>query len=151
MTTSQAELAEMNIRAAASLAKAAEALGDKITWKPLDKGRSALEQVQECIGMAMFGKTIFETQSVPAMNREDMEKLQEAYADSVKALAGLTSATAEFAKAIENFPADKLGNKVMLPFGGGMEKSFGEVAMMAYWNTVYHEGQVNYIQTLAGV
>jgi hypothetical protein len=142
-------LADMNRTAADSLAQAAEGLGDKIDWKPLDKGRSALDQVQECAGMAVFGAQIMETQSVPPFDSAVFEKFRKEYASPDKAVALLRDATERFATAIEAFPTEKLNDKVTLPFGpNGMEKSFGEVAMMAYWNTVYHEGQVNYIQTL---
>jgi hypothetical protein len=44
---------------------------------------------------------------------------------------------------IEAFPVEKMDEKVVLPFGGGMEKTFAELSLMNYWNTVYHEDQIN--------
>lgn len=149
MPTSLTTLAQMNRSAAAALARAAEELGDRVTWKPLDKGRSALDQVQECAGMTQMATHIFQTQEVPPFDRAAFEKFRAEYGTPDKAIALFRTATEALAAAIEAFPPDRLTHKVTLPFGGGMEKSFGELALMVYWNTVYHEGQVNYIQTLA--
>ena len=142
-------LAQMIRSAAEALGKAALELGDKMTWRPLDKGRSALDQVMECAGFAHIGTHIFTHGVVPPMDQSVFEQFQAEYGTPEKALALLQSATNEFARAIEALPADKHQEKVTLPFGGGMEKTLAEFALMAYWNTVYHEGQVNYIQTLA--
>jgi uncharacterized damage-inducible protein DinB len=142
-------LAQMNRSAAEALGKAAAELGDKITWRPLDKGRNALDQVLECAGFARLGTHIFTHGTVPPMDQSVFEQFHAEHGTPEKALAVLQSATDEFARAIEALPAEKQQNKVTLPFGGGMEKTLVEVALMNYWNTVYHEGQVNYIQTLA--
>ena len=149
MDLSQQTLAQMNRTAAEALAKAAQELGDKITWRPLDKGRSALDQVVECGGIATLGAHVFEKHALPPMGPDTFEKLRQEYDTPEKALALLTETTERYTRAIEAFPTEKLGDKLMLPFGGGMEKSFAELGLMSYWNAVYHEGQINYIQTLA--
>jgi hypothetical protein len=148
MTTNTAELAQITRQSLAALTRAAKELGDKIIWRPLDKGRSALDQLQEVAGMAVFGKMIFETQTVPAMGRETFEQFRAEYDTPEKVFAVLEKAGEEYAQAIEALPEEKLTHVVTLPFGGGMKKTLAEFALLNYWNTVYHEGQINYIQTL---
>ncbi len=142
-------LAQMIRGANDALGKAASELDDKMTWRPLDKGRSALDQVVECGGFAGLGAHIFTHLAVPPLDPSVMQKFRTEYDTPEKALGLLSSATDECARAIEALPAEKLDVKVTLPFGGGMEKTLAEFALMLYWNSVYHEGQVNYIQTLA--
>lgn len=149
MPTSQATLAQMNRTAAASLAKVASGLGDQIEWRPLDKGRSALDQVQECGFMNLFVAQIFEAQAAPPFDRSEMMQIRAAHDTPEKALTFLDESTQRLARAIERFPAEKLNERLTLPFWGGVEKTFAEAALVTYWNMVYHEGQINYIQSLA--
>jgi uncharacterized damage-inducible protein DinB len=148
MTDLQPMLAQMNRTAAAALAKAARELGDRATWRPLDKGRSALDQVIECAGFNLLGARVFTEHAMPPLDPAAFEQLGRENDTLEKALALLETGTDRLARAIEAFPSEKLDDKLTLPFGGGMEKSFGEIALMSFWNTTYHEGQINYIQTL---
>ena len=99
--------------------------------------------------MAGMGKMLLETQTMPPMDRAAFLAFREKYDTPEKVFAVLESASEEFAKAIEALPQEKLETVVTLPFGGGMDKTLAEFVMLVYWNTVYHEGQINYIQTLA--
>lgn len=148
MQSLQAMLAQMNRGAAAALGKAAEEMGDRIKWRPLSKGRSALDQILECGWLYLFSAQIFSEQGVPPIDSSFFEKLYAENNTREKALALLARAGEDFAQSLEAFPSDKLEERVVLPFGGGLERTFVELALMCYWNTVYHEGQVNYIQTL---
>ena len=149
MTMSTNELAQITRHSTEALARAARELGDLVTWRPLDKGRSAFDQMQEVAGMAGMGKILIETQAMPAMDRAAFTAFREKYDTPEKVFAVLESASEEFAQAIEALPEEKLGVVVTLPFAGGMDRTLGEFVMLVYWNTVYHEGQINYIQTLA--
>ena len=122
-------LAQMNRSAAEALGKAAAELDDKITWRPLDKGSSALEQVLECAGFARLGTHVFTHLAVPPMDQSVFERLHAEHGTPDKALALLRSAADEFGRAIKALPADKQQAKVTLPFGGGMEKSLAEIAL----------------------
>lgn len=51
-------------------------------------------------------------------------------------------------KAIRAFPAERLEEKVVEPWG--YETNFQDLVMYQYWNTVWHTGQIAYIQTLLG-
>lgn len=148
MEISQKALADMNRGAAAALAKAAQELGEKATWKPLDKGRTALDQVQECAGLTRLCARVFEAGEMISISPDGMAQLRAKIDTLETATTYLHTAVEDLGRAIEAFPAEKLDEKIILPFGTGIEKSFAELAMMNYWNMVYHEGQVNYIQTL---
>ena len=60
MEVSQQALARMTRTSAEALARAGLELGDKISWRPLDRGRSALDQIVECGGFAGIGAHLFE-------------------------------------------------------------------------------------------
>jgi hypothetical protein len=149
MNDVKALLAQLNRSAAESLARLADQMGGSITYQPLDKGRSALNQMVECAGLNLLVARILETQTVPELDGSALERLYRENDTADKALALLSGGTDRLVKAIEAFPTEKLDDRVTLPFGGGMEKSFAEVALMCYWNMTYHEGQINYIQTLS--
>jgi hypothetical protein len=149
MSVSSATLANMIRNSSAALGKAAADLGEKFAWKPLDKGRSAHDQVLEVAGIYLLAKHLLESGEMPDINREHHAKMIQEFDTSEKALKQLSDAADLLAIAIDAAPVDRLAKVVHLPFGGGVDKTIAEVVLLAYWNTVYHEGQVNYIQTLA--
>jgi hypothetical protein len=133
---------------AGALGKAASDLGEHFTWRPLGKGRSAHDQVLEVAGLYLIAKQLIESGELPPLDRSAHLQAMEEFNTPEKALKQLEDAADLLGIAIEAAPTDRLAKVVSLPFGGGMEKTIAEVVLMAYWNTVYHEGQVNYIQTL---
>ena len=133
----------------AALGKAASSLGEQFAWKPLDKGRSAHDQVIEVAGMFILAKHLVESGEMPEINREHHAQMMQEFGTQEKALKQLEDAADLLAIAIETAPTDRLSKIVHLPFGGGIDKTIAEVLLLAYWNNVYHEGQVNYISTLA--
>ena len=147
MLTVQDFLAQRIRAAGEGLARAAQETGDRMTWRPLDRGRSTLDQVVECGGFNHLGAQILEQGTFPAAGFSH-EKLLAENDTPEKALALLAEGTEHLARVIEALPTERLEEKVTLPLGGGIERSFAEVAAMCHYNTVYHEGQVNYIQTL---
>lgn len=149
MNYSPAALAQLVRSSYAALGKAAAELGDKIDWKPLDKGRSALDMVHECAGFGFLGERVFKEHAMPQIDWSAIEKMKTENDTAEKALPLLAHSADVLARAIEAFPADELNDTILLPFNGGMEKSFTEVAVIFYWNATYHEGQTVYIQTLS--
>ena len=107
-----------------------------------------MDQIVECAGFAFLTKQIYDAQTTIPLDMTKMEELKAQYDTPEKALGLLDHAFEELAQSIEAFPDEKMGDKIILPIGGGLERSFAEVAMMTHWNTVYHEGQINYIETL---
>lgn len=148
MSEIQSAAARMSRAAAETLAANLEAVpAEKQDWRPLDAGRSALSQVQECAVINAFFAAILRTRAVPEM---EYEARTAALGTAEKALAALRASGAELGEVIEAFPTEDLGGTIVLPFGPGMTMTYGQVMFAAYWNMTYHEGQIAYIQTLYG-
>ena len=150
MQSVQTLLTEMVRSGGESVAKAAGETGDKITWQPLDKGRSALNLAVECAWINRITADLLETGQMPDIEfvRAGFQQLLMQNDTAEKALGVLTAETERLAKALEAFPTENLNDTVTLPFWGGMEKTIAQVVGMTYWNMTYHEGQIIYIQTL---
>ena len=150
MSTITAMAAKMNREVAGGLARSFQAMPpDKQTWKPLDQGRSALSQIQECAGINFWTAQMLRDRAVPPMEEGWMQQLQAQYDTSEKAVAGLQAATDALVAAIEAFLADHLEDTLTLPWDP-TPTTMAEVMLLAYWNMVYHIGQISYIQTLYG-
>ena len=145
-------LTKMVADSTSALEKAATALGDKADWSPLDKGRSAINQVVECGGLMHLAAQTVSSRAFPQMTQEERIAMRDkALADNPtldKALASLHAGANALTDALSEISDDELQLTVVLPFGGGMEKTIGETVAMMYWNSTYHEGQINYIATL---
>jgi hypothetical protein len=124
---------------------------DKLEWKPMEEGRSALSQVQECAVIAGFYPHLFQTLQMPNLDEAAMKQFGEATAalDTLeKAETELRKNTATVAEAIRNMADDKLGQEMKF-FGPDMWK-VSSVLNAHCWNLQYHTGQICYIQTLLG-
>ena len=126
---------------------------DKVQWKPLDAGRSTLDIVQECAQTPLIAIPILETRQMPPFSHEILKAAQERRAqwttlDECERICGENSL--KLYEAINEFPDDDLVHTIILPFGGGLVRSMADISLLHYWNTIYHYGQINYIQTLLG-
>ena len=132
---------------AESLTKATTALGDKAMWSPLDKGRTAANQVGECALIAEMTTKLIELKSMPPV---DMSKFGEAVAEIATSpenvLALLATNTDALCAAIATMTEADHAVTVTMPWGNTM--TLTEVTQLVYWNNTYHEGQINYIATL---
>ena len=57
------------------------------------------------------------------------------------------AAANELATAIESVPDGDMSGAIETPWG---PYPLPQCCLHAYWNMVYHEGQINYVQTLYG-
>ncbi len=124
---------------------------DKLEWRPMDEGRSALAQVQECAVIARSDPHLFETLEMPNLDEAAMKQFGEATAalDTFeKAEAELRKNTATVTDVIRNFPDEKLG--IEMKFFGPNPWKVSSVLNSHCWNMQYHTGQICYIQTLLG-
>jgi hypothetical protein len=124
---------------------------DQLQWKPTlegHAGRSALEQVCECAYLNQWATAIFRSHAVAPFDNADYEKQTQARYNR-EALFWLLETTNALAQAVAGFPAGQWGAVLTHPFTR-QPVSWAEFADFFYWNTAYHEGQVNYIQTLYG-
>jgi hypothetical protein len=135
---------------AAGLERAILAMpADKQTWRPLDEGRSALDQVAECAVINQWATSLFVDRVMPELDNEAYANACAALDTVDKAVAALRDSTAALASAIDSVPDDALGIQVQFPWDD-RPCSLAEAMLMAYWNLTYHIGQVNYVQTLYG-
>jgi len=119
---------------------------DKLEWKPMGHGRSAMSQLREC---AVSPDIFIRALSGKGYNYLDEDKVKSEALDSVdSAERCLNDGNAILLKLIRNLPDERLCEKIDLPWGATW--SLIEVANMHYWNLVYHVGQINYLQTLLG-
>ena len=142
MSTSQALR-----QSAESLTKLINDMGDKAAWSPLDKGRTALNQVAECALMTGACIGIIQAKAVPAFDWEAFGKAQaELEANPEALLAALATNTDGLIAAIEGLSAEDAATEITMPWGATY--TLAGLADVNYWNNTYHEGQINYIQTL---
>lgn len=132
-----------------SLTKLINELGENASWSPLDKGRTALDQVAECALIAGFAAGIIQSKEVPPVDWAAFETAKQGLAaDAAATLAALAAKTGELTAVLEGLSADDAAFEVTLPWGEVV--TLAGLADVVYWNNTYHEGQINYIQTLLG-
>ena len=132
---------------AVDLAKLITALGDKASWSPLDKGRTALNQVAECALMTGACVGIIANKAVPNFDWEAFGKAQaELETDTSALLAALADNTEALAAAIEGLSAEDAAFEVTMPWGETY--TLAGLADVNYWNNTYHQGQINLIQQM---
>lgn len=150
MPTIQQVAAKLNRQSVEGLIRNVRAMpDDKIVWQPLDTGRTALSQLQECAVICGMAAGILKSHQFPADFQEAYGK-EMAEIDTVdKAVARLNQRIAALEATILAVPDADLDTMVTLPWGEE-PSSIAELLFMNYWNTVYHVGQIGFIQTLYG-
>lgn len=123
---------------------------DKLEWKPLDQGRTVLDMAQECAQSASWFAQMLEDRSCDGFSMDDYPKAQAERAtwSLDECERKLTDNTQRLAAAIRAIPDADLDQALTLPWG--KTATLYEVISYHYRNVTYHEGQVNYIQTLYG-
>lgn len=124
---------------------------EKQDWRPMGKGRSALDQVRECAQAPTWFSTLLEKREFVFDQDRYQEMVEERSQWDLDTCERLCREnTAALIKAIENFPEEDMMKTMPVPLGENLEWSFLDIMGLHYWNTVYHIGQINYIQTLYG-
>ncbi len=127
---------------------------DRIVWHPTtegNQGRDALDQALECAYLNEWVAEGYRTGNMPSINWDDYKVKCDANRNKAACLRWLHSSTNALAEAISAFPPEKIGDATTDPVHDGKATTWADFAIdLFYWNTVYHEGQVNYIQVLYG-
>ncbi|MBI1730471.1 hypothetical protein HY229_06250 [Candidatus Acetothermia bacterium] len=126
---------------------------DKVAWKPLDQGRSVLEQLQECAQAPSWFTAMLQMKKMPEFPPDMAEKAKkdrEQWKTIEACEKACKDTSTKLYEVIKNFPDKDMEISIHLPFGKGFDASMGDIIMFHYWNVVYHQGQVNFIQTLYG-
>lgn len=122
-------------------------------WKPLDNGRSALDQLQECAQSPDWYRSILEARNSPKFDPAEMQKMmaERAQWPTIDACEKVCHERAQrLLGVIRTFPNQDLEKTISLPFAENQVFSMADVMLFLYWNLTYHLGQINYIQTLYG-
>lgn len=124
---------------------------DRLEWRPMDQGRSVLDQVQECAAIPRLLSRILQERAFN-IGREEMDALRSEWAawtlDQAERIA--REETDQFLGLLISMDEDELGRTIPVPFFGGRERTLMEIATTHAWNLIYHTGQIAYIQTLFG-
>lgn len=144
-------IAEKIESAARSLFKSARSMpADKLEWSPMEKGRTALNQLQECGGTPRI---------IPILLRGEGANIPKDFFDNLKAEratwttidaceAAYKASIGPALEAIRQYPDDALDAMLPVPWPFQKEQIASDLILDMYWNMSYHLGQVNYIQTL---
>lgn len=120
---------------------------DKHHWKPLGNGRSIVAQVVECAQANRKWADILRTRAWVDYSEAILQKALTELNTMEKATAELRKTAEILAQAIASVPDEDMAGAIEGPWGA---YSLPRCCLHAYWNMVYHEGQINYIQTLYG-
>lgn len=123
---------------------------DRWEWKPMDVGRTVLDQIAECYQVAQWFGRIYESRSVEfftrdfvvserrkrgALTREDIQSQWDAVHEQMYvSMRSLTDADLE----------------ITLQLRPGWDSTLRQMCYFPLRNLWYHMGQINYIQTLYG-
>lgn len=126
---------------------------DKIDWKPLDLGRSVLDQCREMAMCGGWAVDIIDGKEQPEWNEETMaaierEKEQWKTVEDCEAECGRR--LEKLFKLFGEISDERLAETKWLPFDGGRDFTVAEMMDYPRWNFTYHLGQIAYIQTLYG-
>ena len=142
--------AKLHQEIVATLLRNLEAMpDDKLTWKPLEQGRTVISQLQECAIMTGLCAEALKTRTFPEYKDESYNKALEGIDNIVSTVESLKFNLDRLICEIDDFPADDLEKTLLYPWDD-KPKTFTELMMMNYWNLSYHEGQIAYIQSPYG-
>lgn len=125
---------------------------DKVTWKPLDNGRHALDLLAEAAQTCNIASKLVASRGaekpVPEMFRQMAQ--ERAGWSKEEALAQLETNFEALVAALEEAPEEELARPVTMSLGGGTTMPLAGWVMMAYRTFISRYAQINYIQTLYG-
>ena len=125
---------------------------DKLNWKPLDNGRTALDLYGEAAQTCAMVTRLLQSKGEQKPSPEMFRQMAGERADWTKdvALAAMNSNAAALYEALDSVSEEELAMPVTMPMGGGMTMPLGAWVMMAYRTFIARFAQINYIQTLYG-
>lgn len=152
MSNYKEEIIELTQESVNWMLRAAKAMPeDKLTWKPLDNGRTVLNQMAECIQVCDWFVRILETKKADFFNPEffaDQEAKRDGYKTLGEVERDMQPAHDRLFAAIRN--VDESEFEFMVELGPNWSRSLRQICGFANRNLTYHIGQINYIQTLYG-
>lgn len=122
---------------------------DKQRWSPEGKGRTALDQVIECVLLNGYTADLIQnrTWAANAMETFTQEKTEAEGLDWDALQGKLQENTKRVIAALQAVPDSDLQNPIQMPW---RTQTLAEIMAYPYWNMSYHQGQINYIASLLG-
>jgi len=152
--TYQEQIIESTKKAADEFFRYARAVpSDKLTWQPLDAGRSALDLTRELARTPVWAYDIVSGAPAVDMTEESLaaEKAITEQWTTVEACEAESRKQLErYFELVQTFPNERLTETRWLPYEGGRDFPMSELLGYPLWNFTYHTGQLAYIQTLYG-
>ncbi|QYK56562.1 MAG: hypothetical protein KF733_03560 [Fimbriimonadaceae bacterium] len=121
----------------------AEKLKDNLDYKAAESNRTPRQMLVECATVPPFLAETLKNRALASMDGEEGS----ASMSIEEAKAHYESVKGALLDAVRNFPADKLEEKIETPWG---TFAWYEFMSYAYWNPMYHVGQMAYIQMIHG-
>ena len=159
MANLQQQASRMTRQALASLFSAARHVPeDKRDWVPMKDARTVQDLLAECALTTLFyiaaaqGKMAEFATFVP--DEPAKELWQKRRLEAFKTLEGSEAVAqetfAELCQVLEAVPDGRLDEFQPHPMDPSKQATTADLLFLAYWNLVYHTGQINYLQTLLG-
>lgn len=128
---------------------------DKLSWKPAEGARSALDAFSQAAQSMKMGSALISAgqDALEGMNiREMMGHMatERATWSREDALTHMETNWSAFKAAIEPLTDEQLAAPITMPFNGGTTAPLAFWIMTTYRNFVSRFAQINYIQTLYG-
>jgi uncharacterized damage-inducible protein DinB len=123
---------------------------DKLMWKVEGKGRTVIDQLQECATSPHTFIRFLNNEEVGPKLWESLKEQQAAWITIDMCEEHAKKNTGELLDLIGDFPEESLYDKVTLPFGDGYETTYADVMSYQNWHFAYHDAQISFIQTLYG-
>ena len=123
---------------------------DRRAWSPMGDARTALDMLAEVaiLNGATADVIVAKTWTMGDDFGPYMAAKAELVKDEAKCRALLAENTAKVIKAVSGVPDSDLDIEIEMPW---MKITMAQNCAYPYWNTCYHEGQINYIASMLGV
>jgi len=151
MPTLQEQAIKMTKEAEGSLFRTAKHVpADKINdWKPLGEARSVLSQLVECATVPYFFASVLSGKPMDLNSPEAQAKRKE-LESSITSVESAQAVSAQAHELLYSAIAGVTDLDAKAPMPWNPDTTAVDVMFFAYWNLVYHIGQINYIQLLLG-
>lgn len=118
---------------------------ERLAWRPSENARSVLELAVECAEYNERWARTLETGAFVPWDAADAARWAARITDVDSAIAGLAESVERFLTALAK--VCDLDAPLLLPWE---QAPIGRSALRPIWHMAYHDGQINYIQTLHG-
>lgn len=149
VTLSQQVALAATLRMRDDLIRAARAVPtERHNWSPGGVARNTIYLVAHCAATNLFFAAIFSSSPLPYQTTEEREAAVEGCETIDQAEALLNRSVTAVCDAIVALPEQRIGEQMVMPWGERMPVALSLLAPANHMQ--YHEGQINYLQTLLG-